>query len=343
MPSAIIHHRGCWLGVDALVINLSIGAWAGSHDGHSAVEIAIAGLIREAAAAFDAGRGPRMIVVAGAGNAGAEEGHWQGDLSRDRPQTFEWVMQRHDPTQNKLEIWYEGRDEIDVAVVFPDGQQLRIAAGGTREIAVGGSRIGIAEHWPQVRGSRSCVRLLLHPPLFPSALFDGATDTCAFEIRLATRTSSSVEAHAWIERDDGAGERSWLSPCHPEATLCCLATIPGAIVVGGYDHHAGMADRPAPLGLSSLGPAPWLNGPAARLPHFVAPASRIWGARSKSRGFVETTGTSAAVALASGAIASRLAAHGAAAALPKPSGPWSPRLGHGPFRIDQSECTGATA
>ena len=335
-----IYLRGRWLGVDAVVINLSIGAWAGGHDGRSVVERAIAELINKANVAFADGRGPRVIVVAGAGNAGADEGHWHGVVDQRQPQTFDWVMQRRDPTQNKLEIWYEGA-ALDVRLALPNGLKIVIAPGGTREILSGRCRIGIAEHSPGLRAPLSCVRFLLHPPMFGPELFEDAADTCAFTVRLAASTPIAV--NAWIERDDGAVERSWLSPSHAEGSLCCLATIPGAIIVGGYDHHATIAcDEFSGLPVSSLGPAPWGATPA-RLPHFVAPAHRIWGAGSKSRGFIETTGTSAAVALTSGAIAYHLGRHGADAMLPPADGAWSPRFGHGPFRIDTTERTGVSA
>ncbi len=337
-----IYFRGRWLGADALVINLSIGAWAGGHDGRSAVECAIADLIDEADAAFVAGLGPRVIVVAGAGNAGVDEGHWHGVVETARSSNFDWIMQRRDPTQNKLEIWYEG-DSLDVKLCLPDGHEIEIAPGATREIWSGSTRIGIAEHAPGLRAPLSCVRMLLHPPLFGPELFEPTADTCAFAVRLAAAHSAPVAVNAWIERDDGAAERSWLSPNHAEGTLCCLATIPGAIVVSGYDHHCTVdGDTPAILPSSSLGPAPWGAGPA-RIPHFAAPAHCIWGARSKSRGFAMTTGTSAAVALTSGAIAQHFGQHGAHAPLPQVDGAWSPRFGNGLFRIDTTERTGVFA
>jgi hypothetical protein len=310
-----LYDRGCRLGVDALVINLSIGAWAGAHDGRSPVETTIGEIIAQADHAWRRGLGPRTIVVAGAGNAGADEGHWHG-----------MVTQRAYPTDSS---------PVAVTLTLPDGVPFALAPGRTHEIVATGTRIGIAEHGCAGRGNLSCVRLLIHPQRLPARLFDGAATTCSFRVHLARDASGATPVHAWIERDDGALERSWLSPSHAAGSLCCLATIPGALVVAGYDHWAAVATGDTGvMPASSLGPAPWLGDHDGSLPHVAAPGHDIWGARSKSRGFAQTTGTSAAVALVSGAIAHHLGIAGAGVRLPRGNRPWSPRFGHGPFHLD---------
>lgn len=328
-----IYDWACSIGVDGLVINLSIGAWAGAHDGASRAERAIADLVAKADANWKAGCGPRTVVISGAGNAGADEGHWQGGIAPDAPQSFDWIMQRGDPTQNKLEIWYDGHEPIDIGLAPPNGSTLSLTPGGTHEILIGAARIGIADHACKARDPLSRLRILVHPPLVPAVLFDGATTRFSFALRAAA--DRSVIAHAWIERDDGMAERSWLSPSHPESSLCCLASARGALVIAGSDHHCQPeAGRPAILSASSLGPGPWSKGAAAQVPHVTAPASAIWGAKSKSRGFAQTTGTSAAVALAAGAIASALAQDPSAKfATLDPAAGWSSRLGFGPLSI----------
>ena len=285
---------------------------------------------------------PRLCrgSLAGTGNAGVDEGHWHGEAKAGHPVTFDWIMQRRDPTQNKLEIWYDGETAAaDITLGSPRGPMVPIDPGATRELVIAGVRVGIAEHRVGMRGRLSCVRLLIHPPFLPAAAFAEGADTFAATLRVASADATQI--NAWIERDDGAIERSWLSPSHPSGSLCCLATVPHALVVAGYDHHRDTVDRwPALLPASSLGPAPWVDGEVGRVPHFAAPARCIWGARSKSQGFVETTGTSAAVALVSGAIAHHLGVHGAGATLPARAGEWSPRFGYRRFRIDASDRTG---
>ena len=157
-----LYDRACQLCVEALVINLSIGAWAGAHDGASPAERAITDLQAKSDAAWQAGKGPRTIVVAGAGNAGADEGHWFDVVSPEAPQSFDWVMQHDDPTQNKLEIWYESDAALDLEITLPDATVMRLTPGGTHAICASAKRIGIADHTFKARGALSRVRVLLH-------------------------------------------------------------------------------------------------------------------------------------------------------------------------------------
>ncbi len=309
-----IYDRSCRLGADGLVINLSIGAWAGAHDGRSPVELGIAELLAQADEAAAVCRGPLTAVVIGAGNAGADEGHFAGVVSDGAPATFDWLMHRADPTQNKLEIWYDNspadRQPLAVSLIAPGhcGHRLAIIPGETHAIVIDGVRVGIADHVPNARGALARVRILLHPPLFPERMSSDPGANCTWSLSVSTPVSqqppaAAVRLHAWVERDDGVMEQSTLFPSHPENTLCCLATVDGAIVVAGYDHHVQTTSALGELGVmaaSSLGPAAWTRSP---LPHVCAPGHRIWGARSKSRGFQETTGTSASVALVSGVLA----------------------------------------
>ena len=95
---------------------------------------------------------------------------------------------------------------------------------------------------------------------------------------------------------------------------------------------------------SALGPKPWRSA-SEQAPIVSAPGHRIWGARSKTRGFTLTSGTSAACAFVSGAIAllmQKALSEGRrptretllGALLPGPSDrTWSPRFGYGPASI----------
>jgi hypothetical protein len=222
-------------------------------------------------------------------------------VTADTPAAFTWLMNRADPTQNKLEIWYEGApDDIELAIGLPGGD-LVLSAGHTHELIVGGIRVGVAEHDGPVRGGRSRARILLHPPYFTAAQ-DPTGAPVRWPIRAVSRRRAAIKLHAWIERDDGIVQRSWLEPHDRAGTLGGFATATGAVVVGGINHH-GTDGKPAPLPFSGRGPHPWS---ADRHIEWVqAPAYRLWGARSKTDGFSETSGTSAAVALVSGILAAR--------------------------------------
>jgi Subtilase family len=295
-----IYDRGCKLGAELVVINLSIGTWAGAHDGQSLVEQAISQVFE---ASCQPGATACQIVV-GAGNAGADQGHYTATLEPRSVTSFKWNMNRTDPTQNKLEIWYDGAP-LEIELQVDGGRKFQIGVSATCTIESGGAHVGIADHTTQARGQLSRARVLLHPPYFPAA--DNGADVVSWTVTLSNSAATVSTVHAWVERDDGSVERSWLVPHSRENTLCCLATAKGAIVVAGGNHHTPDGAL-APLPFSARGPAAWghaapveaLGSPGRPV---VAPAYRIWGAQSKTGGFTETTGTSAAAALMSGVLA----------------------------------------
>jgi hypothetical protein len=335
-----------------LIVNLSIGAWAGAHDGASAVELKIAELIERG----QRGPGPVIAVVACAGNAGADEGHFEAELPAGGERAFAWHMGTGDPTPNKLEIWYRATHPLAVELVPPGGalSALKIESDTTVPLELAGRRIGIADHRRHVRGDLAAVRFVIHPPLIAAGAPPEGSGEIAWSLRCRAPADVGCRLHAWLERDDGIVERSWLEPSQPGSTLSCLAAAAGAIVVAGYDHHvhddAGAGRFPP----SSIGPLPWADGPRAEVPHLAAPAHRIRGACSGADGFTETSGTSAAAALASGALAvvagaalRRAAANGEAPrrrllaaveafrrnGLGEGERRWSPVLGSGPIQL----------
>jgi subtilisin family serine protease len=337
-----IYDRASHLGARALVINLSIGAYAGAHDGCSAVERKITEIVDRSRR----GNGFPCAVVASAGNAGAEDGHFSGEADPARPLTFAWRMQRGDLTQNKLEIWYCSATPLEISISHPtrSGAEiaLTISPGRTHAIEAADVRIGIADHVPLARAPLSRVRILLHPPYVPEHCWPTDSGELTFELRCAVTSRERVPVHAWIERDDGLANRSSLCPSHPAATLSNIAAAEGAIIVAGHDHHGG--NSPAILPTSSLGPVPWPPTDSVHAPLVSAPAHRIWGARSKSSGFVETSGTSVAAALTSGVVALLMQRLGGSRSFdprqwaellvaPDRRHSWSPRFGCGAVNV----------
>lgn len=337
-----------------LVINLSLGAAAGAHDGCSPVERCITNVIEHG----DSSGGLPTVVVLAAGNAGADEGHFAGEARSQEPATFTWRMATADPTPNKLEIWYSGCAPLQAELLLgadadderPPLASFDIGVGPTVPVVLGGRLAGIADHVLNVRNSLSRVRIILHPPYFPRALPRDACGDVVFTLRLTALAEGRVHVNAWLERDDGLAERSCLSPCHPAGTLGSIAMAEGAIAVAGFDHRAGPTASSL-FALSSLGPPPWQGKSATAAPHIAAPGLGIWGARSKSSGFSRTSGTSPAAALVSGACALLMQAEAAAGrrvrsgqirdrlmALARPldadgAGAWSPRYGWGAVNV----------
>lgn len=353
-----LYDRGKACGAPGLVINLSLGAAAGAHDGGSSVERRIAELVRRGS---EPGGLPTVIVIA-AGNSGADEGHFAGLARPHAPSTFEWRMGRNDPSPNKLEIWYRSGEPLGIELALgeraahrgPPLATFAIPCGPTVPLTLGGRLIGVADHELRVRNGLSRARIVLHPPYFPRALPRDSHGDIVFSIELAARIdteSGAVPVQAWLERDDGVQERSSLSPCHPAGTLGSLAMAQGAIAVSGFDPREGPTAARM-FALSSIGPGPWTQAGGECVPHIAAPGLGIWGAKSKTTGFSRTSGTSPAAALVSGVCAllmqdavrrgqpirpDEIRARLIECAQPVEDGgaaAWSPRYGWGAIHID---------
>jgi NAD(P)H-hydrate repair Nnr-like enzyme with NAD(P)H-hydrate epimerase domain len=87
----------------AVVVNISLGALAGPHDGSSALERAIDALMRKR---------PRLLVVFAAGNNGGDllndptsGTNAAGVLAPRRSARLSWRLQPGDPTDSFLELW----------------------------------------------------------------------------------------------------------------------------------------------------------------------------------------------------------------------------------------------
>lgn len=289
-----IYEAACRRGDDGVIINLSLGTWAGAHDGRSRVEWKIA----EVLARGEVGDGPVAAVVVPAGNAGADRGHASGDVRPGAPWQVTWMFEAGATCVEKLEIWYEAAQPLAVDIAVPGpAETAAVPVGPTAELRCGRGRFGVAEHRVAIGGRLSCVRLSVMPSLLED---DRGPVTVTLT---AGDCDATARVHAWIERSGDGRARSWLSPHDPASTLGGLATAPGAIVVGALDTTAGMSPRP--FAASGLGPHPWQGRDA--VPHLWAPGHRIRAARSKHGDFTLTSGTSAACAAVAGSLAMCLA------------------------------------
>lgn len=282
----------------ALVLNLSLGTWAGAHDGRSAVERAVARLIDRGSN----GRGPLLAVVVPTGNAGADRGHASTLLAPNGAWTLTWQIETASIGPHKLEIWCDS-DQPPAAEIRVRGQAIAtdIAEGVSTEIRLGDTRIGVADARPAASGPLSSIRIsasLAHVPVVLPRAID-------VSITLRAMSSRPVRIHTWIERSGDGHPHSSLAPHDPLSTIGGLATAPGAIVVGATDATRNeTSGRVRSLALSGRGPHPWTGEP---LPHLVRPGHRLPVPRSKTAGMTLTTGTSAATAIASGDLVRRLA------------------------------------
>ncbi len=100
-----------------VLINISIGALAGPHDGSSLLELALDEILKET---------PRLLITVAAGNARGERLHARATLTPGSQLELGWRIAHGDPTDSFLELW--GRcthggapSQLDVELIAPDG------------------------------------------------------------------------------------------------------------------------------------------------------------------------------------------------------------------------------
>jgi Subtilase family len=300
------------------VINLSLGAFAGPHDGSSLLEQAIDSIA-------DQSNG-RITFVVAAGNTGrvtddgtrdAKRCHASFTLEADESRVLAWDIDRADSTESFLELWsprVEGAAGLSVALAH--GQNPGLTSGEVgpdtvRDISRNGSIVAMVNN----AGGSTTVpngqgRLVLVALGHSRAAQSACAATGRWEVTITNPGKQPVSVDAWIERRDVPGELLGYRPQYGFAedtlhgivktgSLGSLANGQRSIVVGAvkFDEEKcsyGIADY------SSRG-----LGTNAR-PQVYALGQRT------SRGFLSGTdkslaGTSIAAAQVTAAVASALA------------------------------------
>lgn len=251
-----------------IVVNLSIGAQAGPHDGQSLIERAIDELV---AARREAGQ--TLAVVMSAGNGYRSECHAQGTIAPNGTASFGWRIRPEDDTDSFLELWFdrESGSGIEVEFTSPRGESS------------GGVSVGKAQMLDGADGAVCSVVFCNDAPTGPgplALLAMGPTRASPRRSALAAHglwtvcVSNSEPTplvfHAWVERDDppvgapDAKRQSSLVDLGPVAfvtgagTLNNIATGTEPVVVGASVKASGqMSDYSAKAsGLSRRNRAP---------------------------------------------------------------------------------------
>jgi hypothetical protein len=192
---------------DSVTINLSYGAYAGSHDGKSIVEAAL----DEAIELRRAARGPTDIVIA-AGNGGDACTHADRCVSAasgSNLQTLRWTNIPGNPSDQLTEVWLDGKaaDVAKCRVRFtPPGaasdESAWVGPGQWHEE----NRAGVPTHmviWPRKCGQSLGRKMILIAvaPTTPSATRPAAAYG-TWRLDVQNRGASDVQVRAWIERDE---------------------------------------------------------------------------------------------------------------------------------------------
>ncbi len=267
------------------VVNMSVGAHGGPHDGTALLVQGIDRVI-----SLQDGR----AVVNSAGNYFNKRAHAEGRALPSGEKLLPFRVPQDDPTESEIEVWYPGADSLFVEVFGPDATRLAaVAPGQDSPLVIADREMGHVYHY--VRESLNGDH---HVDLFLKPFVPGGI----WALRFTGESVRDGRFHAWIERDRGLQPKFLRPDVSANYTTGTLCNGRLSITVGAYDPY----DRRATIGLfSSAGPT--RDGRVK--PELVAPGVRIRAARSAAygepphAGYVEKSGTSMAAPHVTGAVA----------------------------------------
>lgn len=305
----------------AVVVNISLGAFAGPHDGSSLLEAALDELIEQHA--------PRLQVVLAAGNSFQLAVHAAFELPAGATRPLRWHVPVDDPTENFVEVWAapaegarcpQGRQGLQAQLTPPEGAPGSPVVEAGRSVAwFGAGQAGAAPARPAcvlthaaegVNGSASRLVLVSAAPGQPGFWTLSLTNTGPVPLSI----------QAYIERDDSlpgglprqavfvADTEADAGPASPLGTLSSLATGRHTIVVGAHQWRDG-----ALAGFSASGPsrnaaAGGRAGPDLTAPGTAGPRSGLFAAGALSGGaWVSCQGTSMAAPVVTRQLANLMA------------------------------------
>lgn len=251
-----------------VLVNVSLGALAGPHDGSSLTEQAIDAFL-------DADRA--MAVTVAAGNAALERWHVRGTARRGRAVVLGWRLRPDDPTDSFTELWFDtgaAAPGTTVRLDTPDGRHCRIELPSGASAAAGEALIHGSDGTP-------VAALLARPAgavgrgalvLVAVAPCAGARSAARHGLwRITVESRRDVPVAAWVQRDEpiwtgGTPVQSWFEWAAGDARVSELGSVSNlasgrnTLVIGaaGLDGRpARYSSRPPPGGrpLDALSPA----------------------------------------------------------------------------------------
>ena len=267
------------------VVNMSVGAHGGPHDGETLVELGLDRAVSLAAC---------RSCVNSSGNYRTRRAHTTGRVTPGEPKIIPLHVPFNDTNDSELELFYPGIDRFIVEVLGPDNVILaRVARGEDSPLINRGAPVGHVYHRVHYGMSGDHhVDLLLRPDA-PGGVWT---------LRLIGADVHDGRYHAWIERDRGL-QPVFLEPdVVPSSTTGTLCNARLSLTCGCVNPYV---DPPVLATFSSGGPT--RDGRVK--PELVAPGYRICAARSTPHGeppgarYTAKSGTSMAAPHLAGAIA----------------------------------------
>ncbi|MDJ0901321.1 MAG: S8 family peptidase [Xenococcus sp. MO_188.B8] len=274
------------------VVNMSVGSHGGPHDGSTLAEIGFDELLNE----------PNRAIVISAGNSHDDRSHAQGNVTDSSPRVLTWQIHPEDDTGNELEIWYDGDQELEVALETPSGQRLNpVRLGTTVTLQSMGTVVGRIIHRASDPGNGDN-----HIDIILAASLPGGD----WKVHVSGTSTENVHFHAWIERDFpnpfAPNRQSRFAEVDNDSsfTIGSISCGERTIAVGSY--LSGVPDHEiSPF--SAAGPTrngrekPEVSAPGQFLHPFWEQG--ILAARSRTQGSIRIPGTSMASPHVAGVIA----------------------------------------
>lgn len=286
------------------VINLSLGAYGGSHDGTSILECKFDELLKAK---------PGRAIVIAAGNGLREEIHTSGTVIHGaEPYVIKWLIpsreNRLKDFRQELEIWYDKNAALKVEVFPPkENSPLGISRLGDPVLSSEILEETQTPRWviyhtkpdPAPGEDENHINILVDDrALQNNNSSQGFKVKGTWQIKLtqdpASGNNGGVNFFAWIERNTNC-QTKFRSNSKEEYTLNSIANAELPIVVGSFDFHR-----------SSSGPS--RNKKNREKPELNAPGQDIFAARAAHDGKTQLSGTSMAAPHVTGVVALMLQA-----------------------------------
>lgn len=224
---AVFHHAAT-IGLPA-VVNLSLGANAGSHDGNTAFDRALDALLEA----------PGRAICVSAGNERQGRLNIDSFITPGQPQVLDWVFAEGDATPNTLRVLCDAPDGLPhvtctVRVAAETVSQPMAPGTNAQLLRRGGALVGVL----YAGIAESCHAGLLQQielRLLPS----GHAET--WHVELSTTAAGPVEVDAWIDRDDrDRVSQSTFGMTEPRTRSTLTSTACGrrTICVGAFDQNS---------------------------------------------------------------------------------------------------------
>ena len=292
-----------------VVINISLGASGGAHDGNSLVETRFDELLKISG---------RAIVIA-AGNDYLKQLHTSGKVSPNKETNIYWTIhqiEKPEPSQmrQELEIWYPKGTSLNVEIIDPNQVNYGICHLGDSPKSSDTDEVPLVlvKHLaPELELSKTMNHIDILVDNGKSNFVSGEWTVRLTQDDVQTVQNLDVEFQAWIERNgqedkDRSSKRigsEFSKDIKKESTLNGLANAALPIVVGSCTINEETNSFDASY-FTSAGPTfNKKNNNKIKKPELCAPGENIFSAEALTDGRFSYTGTSVAAPHVTGAIA----------------------------------------